>query len=879
MGNTLCLFAPETPTRRCYRAVLEVTALNFHLKAEEEQATIIEGYRTLLKSLTFPVQILVRNQRLDLQAYLQRLEAHVPETEVSGTSWGDLVAGLRQFLQTLGAQRTLLERRFYLVIPGEEIHSLSTLLSGKRRRRERQVALARVLQNLDIRCESLTTQLASLGPHCKRLEGDQLTRFYQQCLQPERAQLHPLSSSALASVGRLHTVLGKPQTSLPPAEEQPADIPDRLQDPVAGPHAPETPGDLPALPTPDLLPLADLLAPSSVEVFHDALRIETEWVRGIAITAFPREVFDGWLAPLVLHDDVAEIIFYLHPRDLAGMIRQLKRRRSGYVSLRQFQLRQGRLSEPETDIAQADVTTLLRLLASGEERVLDLGFYILLRAASRQELEERTERMMALLSTLLLDTGAHIAFFEQAQAFRSCLPEARDELARTLTLDTASAAAGFPFISNALAMPGGTFLGLTNTGEPVLLNPWSEELENPHAFVGGVTGAGKSYLGKLWIERDILLHGPGGIRCSVIDAEGEYLSHARALGGEIVRIAPGSEQHLNPFDLLPTDSDLEAYLQESLATDPLAEKMQDLFALLDILLAEGSKGETLSKQEKGLLDQALYETYRRKGITEDPWSHQNEPPLLGDLYEVLKSQVCGPDDTGLASRLSRYVFGSLAGLFSGQTNVRLDTHLLIWDVRDMRAELRPIGLFLIADSTWTQAMSRNSLPRALYIDEAASILEYAEGGLFLANFSRRARKRYVRLVTMTQSPELFVKDRQGSVVASNAAIKILKAQDRTSVAAVSQCFGLTRGEQQRLLTLRKQEAMLFAGDRRVILTIQASPHEHALMTTNPVELAHRSFVPDENNHSQGPISPASETTSRMRRARPRGRGARKGGSN
>src|SRR6185437_13148484 len=114
------------------------------------------------------------------------------------------------------------------------------------------------------------------------------------------------------------------------------------------PHATRSPST--ALPTPDLLPLADLLAPASVEVFRDALRIENTWVRGLTVTAFPREVFDGWLAPLLLHDDLAEISFFLHPRDTAPMLRQLKRRRSGYVSMRHFQQRQGRLSEPEIEV-------------------------------------------------------------------------------------------------------------------------------------------------------------------------------------------------------------------------------------------------------------------------------------------------------------------------------------------------------------------------------------------------------------------------------------------------------------------------------------------------------------------------------------------------
>ena len=135
-GNVLCLFAPTSPTRRRYRAVLEVTALNFHLKAEEEQAAIIEGYRTLLKSLTFPVQILVRNQRLNLQAYLHDLKDHIPDVEVPGSQWATLTESLCLFLQSLGAERTLLERHFYLVIPAEDARTRSFPfpLVGKRKK-------------------------------------------------------------------------------------------------------------------------------------------------------------------------------------------------------------------------------------------------------------------------------------------------------------------------------------------------------------------------------------------------------------------------------------------------------------------------------------------------------------------------------------------------------------------------------------------------------------------------------------------------------------------------------------------------------------------------------------------------------------------------
>ena len=280
--------------------------------------------------------------------------------------------------------------------------------------------------------------------------------------------------------------------------------------------------------------------------------------------------------------------------------------------------------------------------------------------------------------------------------------------------------------------------------------------------------------------------------------------------------------------------------------------------MLDILLAEdvspsSSGSGMLTKREKGLLDRGLYETYSRAGITGDPRTHRRQPPLLRDLYDILQSGLCGPDETDLCGRLYRYVSGSLSSLFSDVTSVDLASHLVVWDIRDMRGELRPLAIALIADRVWTQALYDSLTPRALYIDEAASLIEHPAGGQFLATLSRRARKRYLRLVTMTQNPEQFVQDPWGSVVASNAAIKVLKTQDATSAAAVAERFHLTRSEQQRLITFGSHEALVLAGGKRVIITIPASQREHTLITTNPVEGAEQSNIGHEGADSPAAV--------------------------
>jgi Helicase HerA, central domain len=824
--------------------VLEVSPINFSLKAEEEQEAIIERFAALIRSLSFPLQILVRNQRLDLAPYIERLLTQPSGQVQHPSAWIALARSLADLLQKIATSRTLIERHVYVIIPAS--HGTGTIQRHKGfpspfgKRREQRVAEAeeQARAELTLRVEALAHQLASCGLTCRRLQSVELTRLYYSCLTPERALSCPLSDQLLSAVGRPTHVKRRDAVALH-SQNLHADGSEYLQEAsTSGTNTAER-----ALPHPDLLPLVDVLAPECLDVTPDAVRIGQEYACGLAVTACPREVsFDGWLSPLFLHDEVMDISFHYHPQDGAAMKRRLSRNRAGHASGRRFNRREGRADDPDALVAEEDINRLLDDLARSRERVFDLGFYLFLRASSREALAERVARLYSVLGLLSLDAATHLATFEQVEAFQSCLPQARDELLRTSTQVSTTLATMIPFQSNSLSMPGGVLVGVSETHEPVLLNPWDSSLENPHLFIGGVTGSGKSYLGKLLVERDLLLNWQRGDQCFVIDPDLEYQQLAEALSGTVVRLAPGSAHRLNPFDLIPPRCDFPLYLAEASKGDRLAEKIQDLHAMLDIILAEdvrvsSSGGGMLSKREKGLLDRALYETYRRVGITGDPRTHQRHPPLLYQLYELLKSGVCGPDESDLAGRLFRYVSGSLSSLFSDVTSVDLASHLVVWDIRDMRSELRPLAISLIADRVWTQALYDSKRPRALYIDEAASLIEHPAGGHFLATLSRRARKRYLRLVTMTQNPEQFVQDPWGRVVASNAAIKVLKAQDATSAAAVAERFHLTRSEQQRLITFGRQEALVLAGGKRVTITIQASEREHALITTNPVERA------------------------------------------
>jgi hypothetical protein len=386
-GDMLCLYAPGSPTQRSYRAVLEVSPINLSLKAEDEQEAIIERFGALIRSLSFPVQILVRNQRLDLTPYIRHLLAQPGAGRQHPSTWYALAASLAELLQKIAAQRTLIERHVYVIIPASQGTGSSRKRSGfptffgKRQEQRLAETEEQAQQELALRAEALSQQLASFGLTCHRLHNTELARLMYSCLTPERALAYPLTEGLLSAVGRPTNV--KRGEARAPRSQRVQTVGSELHREASsqvGENAQRS------LPLPDLPHLVDLLAPECIEVTPDALRIGQEYTCGVAVTACPREVsFDGWLAPLLLHDEVMDISFHYHPQDTAAMKRQLARNRAGHASGRRFNRREGRADDPDSLVAEEDINRLLDDLAHLKERVFDLGFYLLLRANSRED--------------------------------------------------------------------------------------------------------------------------------------------------------------------------------------------------------------------------------------------------------------------------------------------------------------------------------------------------------------------------------------------------------------------------------------------------------------------------------------------------------------
>ena len=336
------------------------------------------------------------------------------------------------------------------------------------------------------------------------------------------------------------------------AEDSPASAPESLAESQEA-DARQTP-DAPRAEEYLMLPsLEDVLAPASAELTPRWLALGDEVASVVPIVGYPRYVYPGWFGQLVDLDlPYLEASWHLAPRDSAAMIRTLRRRLTEFDASRRLDARQGRMHDPERELAYQDVAQMIERLQRGEERIFDAALYLLVRAQHHDAelLAQRVRQVESALNTLFLEGRS--ATFEQDIAFRSCLPLARDELRRTRQLDAATIATAFPFSSMSLSMPEGILYGVVpQNNSLIVLDPFSTQLENANMVVFAKSGAGKSFFCKLLALRSRIM----GTSVCIIDPEPleEYQPLCDAVHGTYIRLAPGAGQRINPFDLAFSD--------------------------------------------------------------------------------------------------------------------------------------------------------------------------------------------------------------------------------------------------------------------------------------------------------------------------------------
>lgn len=590
--------------------------------------------------------------------------------------------------------------------------------------------------------------------------------------------------------------------------------------------------------------LRDFIAPSSVEFHSGYFQIGTRHARTFYVYGYPRQIFTGWLSSMVNLDEVIDLSMFIYPVESQVVLENLRKKVSQLEAGIQIDAEKGRVRDPSKQAGIMDAEEMRDKLQVGEERFFRFGFYFTIYGNSLDELEFVSHKVESMLGQQLVYSKPASA--QQEQGLNSTIPQFIDQLQIRRNMNTGALSTTFPFTSADLSQDNGILYGINmhNSGL-VIFDRFT--LENSNSVVFAKSGAGKSFAVKLEALRSLMF----GTEIFIIDPENEYQRMCDAVGGAYVRLSLNSTTRINPFDL-PTVIDSEesdSALRSNLITLHGLLRLMMGGAQTQMMGAQGAMvAPALSPVEESDLDAALIETYARAGITNDPLTHQSPPPTINELYDTLLHM--GGTGPQLAQRLRKYTSGTFAGIFSQQSNININNPMVVFNIRDLEDELRPVAMYIVLNYIWNKTKS-DQRKRILVVDEAWQLMKYEDSANFLFSLAKRARKYNLGITTITQDVEDFMGSRMGRAIVANASMQLLLKQSSSAVDVLSDVFKLTSEEKKRLSQFPVGQGLFFAGQNHVHIQIIASPTETGLITTNPNQVA--AMAQGDLNQPQGTI--------------------------
>lgn len=803
-----------------YRAILRISPVNFGLMSEDDQDILIEGFKSFLNGLSFPIQIIVRNLSYRLDEYLHSME------NVQG-ELAEMALDHANFVRQLASKRALVKRAFYIVVPAD--HNVTI--------RNRHEALINAQTQLKLRVGELLRQLERLGLTGQRLNDKEIIALYQSFYVSEEARKWPLSDGIIEGANNL---MVSAREQAPGARRVDALAMQEYsdgheEDPRAKKKAKKSATKKSKLP--GFVSTPELIAPCCIEVFPWYLRIDgeagQEYVRTLAFVNYPRSAYPGWLDAIVQVDEpFVDFSIHITPLSPTQVNTHLGRKAVEFRGSVLASARQGKTPDPSTAIALSDVEALREKLARGDERIFNMSVFVLVRGRTRRELSERNNRINSAIRSL--DFRALPAHWQHHIGFLSSLPDGNNQLGRGHLFGTSSAATFYPFTGDDTSMDKGVLFGVHSSGSLIILNPFNSDiLENANLVVFAKSGAGKSFFLKTVSSRLLPV-----CKIYVIDPEAEYNNLCEQVNGQYIRLSSTSLQ-LNPFELYrPDDAPGQKVNVLGNAQDEhdnfFREKLLNLITLFELLLGDNG---SLPQKEKAFLHRCLIKTYANRGITGDPATHGHRAPNMQEFYLVMSSEKrgdlrfgVGEDTYGLSERIERFL-----SIFPNSTNVELNSRFVDFNIRELNESLKPIGLFLITEFLWTKMrqarQSRIPQPNTIVlIDEAWLLMQFPQGAKFLAEFSRRIRKYGGGLWCTTQNSDDFLGSEEGRTILAMATMKFLMKQDASTIESVTRTFRLSRGQRNFLLAARRGEG-LFATKSWTSMEVIASPREMQMANT------------------------------------------------
>jgi conjugal transfer ATP-binding protein TraC len=561
-----------------------------------------------------------------------------------------------------------------------------------------------------------------------------------------------------------------------------------------------------------LTTLKDLIAPASLKFDASHFELNGKWARSFFVLAYPRFLSSNWLSFIINSESSLDVSMFIYPIDSATILKKLKSKVGEIGSQMSINREKGMVRDPLLETAYHDVEGLRDSLQQGTEKYFRFSLYFTLYADDAKELDKNSAVLESSLAAKLIVTKR--ALMQTEQGFNSSLPLGVDDLDVANNLNTSPLSSTFPFVSSDLTGNDGILYGINRHNNSLILFD-RFQMENANYVVFAKSGAGKSYAVKLEVLRSLMV----GTEVIIVDPENEYKHLADAVGGTYLNISLNSDFRINPFDL-------PAGLEDEDNADILRSAVISLLGLMNLILGK------MDPTEEAFMDKAIWQAYAKKDISETSDFRTAEMPVMNDLIEILSGMV-GAESLG--QRLTKFTEGTFAGLLNQPTNVMLNNQLLVFSIRDLEEQLRPIAMYIILGHIWNLVRSELK-KRILVLDEAWILMQHEDSARFVFGIAKRARKYYLGLTTITQDVADFMSSPYGKPIVTNSSIQLLLKQSPAAIDIIAETFFLTEGEKYLLLESDVGEGIFFAGLKHAAIKIYGSYVEDQIITTDPKQL-------------------------------------------
>ena len=594
----------------------------------------------------------------------------------------------------------------------------------------------------------------------------------------------------------------------------------------------------------DNIPAVEFMAPESIDYVHGNYVVMDGVYHAYLIVpsyGYRAQVYAGWISLLINAGDGLDIDLFFH--------RQPKDRISQKLGQ---QLRINRSKIKDTSDTNSDFDDLDSAIRSGyflkEGLAANEDFYymnilITITADNLEELEWRTTEMQKLL--LSQDMEAVPCHFREEQALLSSLPLVSIDKSlferSKRNLLTSSVASCYPFTSFEMCDDNGILLGVNKHNNSLIIVDIfnSHVYKNANMAILGTSGAGKTFTMQLMALRMRRKN----IQVFIIaPLKGHEFHRACSnIGGEFISISPASKSCINVMEIRKVDSS-SSELLDGAQTDKslLASKIQRLHIFFSLLIPD------MTHEERQLLDEALIQTYNKKGITHnneslyDPANSDTyrEMPILEDVFNILKAN---PDTRRLANIMNRLVHGS-ASTFNQQTNVNLDNKYTVLDISELTGDLLTVGMFVALDYVWDKAKEDRTMEKAIFIDEIWHLIGAASNRLaaeFVLEIFKIIRGYGGSAICATQDLNDFfaLEDgKYGKGIINNSKTKIVLNLEDEEAERVQSILHLSEAETMAITHFERGNALISTNNNNVTVEFKASDLEKELITTDRMEL-------------------------------------------